>query len=148
MGVLLRIGLVVCELGVLSGWIAAPDGKAVTGCSSTVALNFGNPPTGGAIVAPGEKDCFTFTGTLGDRVRIRIAETSGTLGTQQTLFDLNSTPICGGASKATELNCVLNVAGTTTWTITVQDAAGNRTGNYAIAIQRLNNPVGCTAISS
>ena len=148
MGVLLRIGLVVCVLGVLSGWIAAPEGKAVTGCSSTVALNFGAAPTGGAIVAPGEKDCFTFTGTLGDRVRIRVAKTSGTLGTLQTLFDLNSAPSCGGASKVTELNCSLNVAGTTTWTITVQDAAGTRTGNYAIAIQRLNNPVGCTAISS
>ena len=99
MGVLLRIGLVVCVLGVLSGWIAAPDGKAVTGCSSTVALTFGNPPTGGAIVAAGEKDCFTFTGAAVDHVRIRIAKTSGTLGTLTTLFNPTSAPTCGGASE-------------------------------------------------
>ena len=67
-------------------------------------------------------------------------------GRSQTLFNPSSAAACGGASKATELNCSMNVAGT--WTITVQDAAGTRTGNYAIAIQRLNNPVGCTAISS
>ena len=55
MGVLLRIGLVACVLGVLSGWIAAPDGKAVTGCSSTEALTFGAAPLARSIGAANEK---------------------------------------------------------------------------------------------
>ena len=146
MRVFLRVVLVACVLAVVAGSVAVPKSQAVSGCSSTTALSFGAAPTAASIGAASEKDCFTFTGVAGDRVRIRIAETSGTLGTLQTLFTPSSAASCGGASKATEMNCSITAAGT--WTITVQDAAGNRTGNYRIAIQRLNNPVGCTAISS
>jgi hypothetical protein len=138
--------LVACVLGGAWAWIATPESRAVTGCASTTALSFGAVPTAASIVAAAEKDCFTFTGAVNDRVRIRVDTTSGTLGTLMTLFNPSSSATCGGASKATEINCSINAAGT--WTITVQDAAGTRTGNYRIAIQRLNNPVGCTAISS
>src|SRR2546423_7971453 len=35
-----------------------------------------------------------------------------------------------------------------THTISVEDSSGTNTGNYSIATQRLNNPVGCAGLSS
>src|SRR5262245_15387757 len=122
------------------GGFAAQKSYAAS-CSSTAVIHFGDPPSSGTISPATDVDCYTFTGAASDRVRIRIAETSGTLGALMTLLRPNSSLGCS-QSKALETNCTLDAAGT--WTIQVQDTAGTHTGNYHIAIQRLNSPVGCT----
>ena len=113
---------------------------ASAGCT---ALTFGDPPTSAGIGLPGEQDCFTFTGAVGDRVRVRVAETSGLLQAVTTIVRPSSSVACG-PSNSTEVNCAVNAAGT--WTIRVNDKGGSQTGQYAIALQRTSNPVGCAAL--
>ncbi len=103
-------------------------------------LNFGAAPTARTIAAAGEIDCFTFSGAAGDRVQERPIATSGTLAVAGELVRPNGTTV----SSATCMPCSLDSPGT--YTILVGDSAGTGTGNYALAIQRLNNPVGCTPI--
>ncbi len=76
---------------------------------------------------------------------VRIAETSGTLGTLRDRPPSEPVGRLRPRRRRPRSTALVNAAGT--WTINVQDAAGNRTGNYRIAIQRLNNPLGCTAIT-
>ena len=143
MRLLLRVALVACALSVAYGF-GAPGAKAGGPC---VALNFGDPPSTGSITSSGDVDCFAFTGVVGDRVRVRVAKTSGTLGPLVTVRRPNATVACGPAKATTvELNCTVNAAGV--WAISVEDAAGTHTGNYAIAINTLNSPHGCTALTN
>ena len=105
-----------------------------------VPLTFGAAPTTGTIAAAGELDCFTFSGAAGDRVEERPVKTSGTLTVVGELVRPNGTTVPGTAC----VPCSLDSAGT--YTILVGDSAGTGTGDYALAVQRLNNPVGCTPI--
>jgi hypothetical protein len=57
--------------------------------------------------------------------------------------DVDGGTICP-ASGAQDVTCVTSDTGT--HRILVEDSAGINTGNYTIAIQRLNNPTGCTAL--
>src|SRR5438477_510852 len=86
--------------------------------------------------------CFTFSAAAGDDHRIRVAETSGTLVARVDVVRPDGTTVCGPSSQR---RCQLDAAGT--FRIVVGDNAGAGTGNYKLAIQRLNNPVGCTALA-
>src|SRR5206468_2228314 len=61
------------------------------GCT---ALGFGAPATAGSIGAPAEVDCLTFTGAVGDEVRIRAVPTSDTLAARVVVFRQNGTEEC------------------------------------------------------
>src|SRR5581483_9084001 len=87
--------------------------------------------------------CYQFTGAVADRFRVRVAATSGTLVPRMDIVRPSGTTLCG-PTTAVELTCPVSVAGS--HTIFVSDSAGNHTGDYAIALQRLNNPLGCTAL--
>lgn len=93
-----------------------------------------------SITLAGEIDAFTFTGAAGDRIRVRVIETSGALSTFHEIVRPNGVSLCSTVTG--ELTCLLDSAGI--HTILVRDFSGPDTGNYALYIQRLNSPVGCT----
>jgi hypothetical protein len=115
-----------------------------TGCA---ALGFGGPPTTGTIAVAAENDCFTFAGNAGDRIRVRPTDTSGTLSFQTDVLRPSGTIACENTNSfgsSLEFTCALTVSGT--HTLVLADSAGTHTGNYAVEIQRLNAPVGCTPL--
>src|ERR671931_673604 len=115
--------------------------SAPVGCT---ALTFGAAPTSAGIAAAGEMDCYSFTGTAGDRIRIRVVDISGSMLALQEVVRPNGTTVCGQTS-ATDETCLLDTTGA--HRIIVEDNNGNNTGGYVIAIQKLNAPVGCTALT-
>jgi hypothetical protein len=106
------------------------------GCS---ALAFDASTRTGAIVA-GETECLRFTGAAGHRVRLRLVTPAATLSPLAEVLRPDGTTHCApnGAENQT---CVLDTSGT--HTILVRDVAAN-VGGYSLAVQRLNDPVGCT----
>ena len=136
MKLLLRSALVAFVM------LTATAGEAAAQGSCT-AISYGAPPATG-FVALGEVDCFTFSGAVGNRVRVRVAETSGDLQARTDVRRPAGTSACGPATT-TEVTCTLDAAGT--WTIRVDGADSLQQGNYAIAIQRLNSPVACSTVT-
>jgi hypothetical protein len=133
----LLLGLVL-TLGVLA---LLPSARAQAACS---AIAFGGAPTAASISVAGESDCYTFPGAVGDQIRIRVVETSGSLFLATNVQRPNLTTVCANDFNV-DRTCTLDAAGT--HQINVQDNAGTNTGNYSIVIQRLNGPTGCTALS-
>jgi hypothetical protein len=103
-------------------------------------LSFGAAPESGTISGAGETDCWRFSGAAGDRVRVRAVRTSGALAPQVEV----ASSACSNA-PATEVTCTLATAGSVT--VLVRDAARSQTGGYAISVQRLNDPAGCSALA-
>ena len=108
------------------------------GCAT---LSYATGSTAGALL-PGEAGCWRFTGTRPDRVRIRVVARSSALA-PQFVVDQRGRSTC--PPDAANPTCWLRRDGT--HTIFVTDAAGPGAGDYAIAIQRLNDPVGCTTLA-
>src|SRR5439155_24402446 len=69
---------------------------------------------------------------------------SGTLFPLQEVVRPNGTTRCF-SSGCTDQRCPIDATGT--HTIIVADSGGTNTGDYSIAIQRLNSPTGCTALT-
>jgi hypothetical protein len=114
------------------------------GCT---ALGFGGVPITGTIAMSAEEDCFTFAGNAGDRIRFRPVETSGTFQFESNVLRPSGTVACTnthGLFGSADFTCALTMSGT--HTLVLGDSAGTRTGNYAVVIQRLNAPVGCSAL--
>lgn len=97
-----------------------------------------------SIDSTGETDQITFVGNAGERVRIRVVETSGSLIAYQELRRPNGTTLCGPTSVL-DLTCLLDSTGT--YTIRVFDNNNTDTGGYSLHLLRLNNPVNCSSIS-
>jgi len=112
------------------------------GCLS---LGFGNPPTSASIDAAAEVDCYTFTGTAGDRMRSRAIETSGSLSLMQEIIRPDGATFSCGPTYLDELDCQLPVSGT--YTLLVKDGTGTHTGTYNVILLRLNKPVGCLSLA-
>jgi len=103
-------------------------------------LSFGAAPVTGTISGAGETDCWRFSGAAGDRVRVRAVRSSGSLAAQVEI----ASAACS-AAPAAEVTCTLTTGGSIT--ALVRDAARSQTGAYAISVQRLNGPVGCSALA-
>jgi len=110
------------------------------GCPPIVP--FGSAPLTGSIAVAAEADCIPFDGAAGDRIRVRVVKTAGTLILYVEVLRPDGTTLCGPTTTQ-ELTCLLDTSGT--YTILVRDVSGPNTGSYLISIQRLNNPVGCNA---
>ena len=108
------------------------------GCAT---LSYATGSTAGALL-PGEAGCWRFTGTRPDRVRIRVVARSAALA-PQVVVDQRGRNTC--PPDAANPTCWLRRDGT--HTIFVTDAAGTGAGDYSIALQRLNDPVGCTTLA-
>ena len=70
---------------------------------------------------PGDVDEFTFVGQAGERIRVRVVETSGTLTAFTQLLRPDGTLLC--STTATNLDCTLDQSGT--HTILVSDFGGD-----------------------
>ncbi len=116
-----------------------PTGPGAGFCAPRT-LSYGAAPEQATIAAAGGVGCYRFDGVAGDKVRIRLIPTGGSLDPAVTTGRPG-----GGVSCATttqnDSTCVLDATGV--HSITVADAAGTKTGHYAISLQRLNDPVAC-----
>jgi hypothetical protein len=108
------------------------------------AISHGAAPTAATIASPAEMDCYTFSGVPENEIRVRVAETSGTLVARNDLVRPDGTTVCA-ATTNTDLTCPLDATGT--HTIFVADNAGSQTGDYAIAMRRLDSIGGCTLLT-
>jgi hypothetical protein len=124
-------------------WLAVQRLNNPVGCTP---VGFGDPPVAATISQAAEMDCFTFPGAVGDRVRVRVAEVAGSpLVTSTEVVGPNGTTAVNcPPNNQTEMTCPLDANGS--HTIIVRDQDGRRTGDYWLAVQRLNNPVNCTGV--
>jgi hypothetical protein len=110
------------------------------GCSS---LSYGTTVTAASLATTGETDCWRFTGSGADRVRLRVIDTTGVWSPVAEVLDASGRTVCGPGHGG-DYTCDLDGYGTQSHTILVRDALGTRTGDYRVSIQRLNDPVGCS----
>ena len=98
-------------------------------------LEFGSS-TPGSIRQGGQVDTYSFSGSPGDSVVIRIAKTSGDLWPRITLYDPSGKELKRSySSTTTELSSLLTVSGT--HTLLVDDGyRGTYTGDYSLFAQR------------
>lgn len=104
--------------------LCAPSASPALSCT---AMGFGALPTVGAIGVAAEADCYTFTGAVGDAIRVRVIKTSGTLEPLADIMRPNGTTLCG-TTLNDEFTCTLNAAGL--HTLLIRDFYGTRTGGY------------------
>ena len=80
------------------------------GCTS---IAFGALPLAGSITVAGEVDCYTFAGTVGNTVRVRVIKTSGTFDPLADVVRPNG-QACAAATTVDDFNCAVSSAGTVT----------------------------------
>lgn len=96
-----------------------------------------------AIDGAGDVEQHDFTGAPGERVYARVVRLSGdpTLVPSVSVLDSEGSPACPDVKE-----CVLEVAGR--HTLVVQDGFLKQvTGEYALYLQRRNDPLGCGELS-
>jgi hypothetical protein len=93
-----------------------------------------------SINTPGIKMDFHFDANAGDRVRIRMLDTSGsTFSPIFWLYRPDGTEVCFGyGDSLANANCTLDATGT--FTILAGDNSGLYTGSFNLFLERLNNP--------
>jgi hypothetical protein len=96
-------------------------------------IQFGASPLARSISVAGEVDCYTFAGTVGNQVRVRVIKTSGTLNPLTDLVRPNGTTLCSDPFGG-EFTCQLDATGT--HKILVRDFGGTGTGGYTIRIRK------------
>jgi hypothetical protein len=121
-------------------FLGAPAPASGQACTP---VGYGNPPVGASISTPAEMDCFTVAAGAGDRLQLTIAETSAGFTAFSDIRRPDGSTLC--ASAASPQVCVVDSAGT--HTVLVRDVNGTGTGSYALSVQRLNSPVGCTPLA-
>jgi exo-beta-1,3-glucanase (GH17 family) len=117
-----------------------------------------NPPAGAvpfsysesitaSIESPSELDIYVMDGQGGDKVLLRIS--AGLLAAHVRLYDSEGNELCqGGNIDVTETVC--DLAGEGTYFIALGarvQTLFNRTGNYELYVQRLNNPSNATDVN-
>src|SRR5262249_33126738 len=107
-------------------------------------IAYGDAPVTGSIGAAVETDCYRFSGSNGDKLRLRVVKTSGTMIPLIETVRPDGTTLCG-ATTAQVLTCTLTSNGN--HAVVVRDFVGTSMGGYSLVIQRLNNPVGCASIA-
>ncbi len=105
---------------------------------------FGTPVTA-TFDDPGEVGCYTFTGSAGDRIRLRTIPSAGSVNPVTEVLRPDGTSVCP-LSFADDLTCTLDVSGK--HTVLVRDAAGAGagTGTVELGLERLNDPSSCPSI--
>jgi len=102
-----------------------------------------------AISTAGEVDTLTFSAQAGDLVLVRMSATSGNLDPHIRLNDTDgATTLCSAydySGDAEIATCTLPASGT--YTLLAADYGNTDTGNYALYLQRLNNPVDPIALA-
>jgi hypothetical protein len=112
-----------------------------------------NPLAFGTLINAGidagaEMDVYSFELTTNDQLMIHLARLSGDLDPQFELFNSAGTSVCdnytyGNFTK--DDDCAINASGR--YTLMVDDSGNLNTGNYTLAVQRLNNPGAATPLA-
>lgn len=122
--------------------------QRLNGAGNTSPLDAGQTATGSILIAA-EMDAYTFAGTAGDRVVIRMGTSNGTLRSQLRLYRSDGVKVCEGGNPyglAGEIGtCVLSQSGT--YMLLVSNASDVRTGTYGLSIQRVTQPANATNLS-
>ena len=95
----------------------------------------------------GETEIFTFNGTIGDRIYIRMRDAETPIDACFTLLDPAGNVIddpCGNGGIVYIKDYQLTMDGT--YQIITKDAGDNDTGNYGLALMKLNSPSYATPI--
>jgi len=104
--------------------------------SGAASISFGTTKSG-QISLPTEMDAYTFSGTAGDYVMVRMSVTSGDLASRFYVYKPDGSELCNQASLGgtAEESCTLPVSGT--YTILVGDYwTGTGSGQYELYIAR------------
>jgi hypothetical protein len=113
--------------------------------TGALSLPFGQTQTG-SLSSAAQSNTYTFNANSGDELDFTMARTSGSLAPKIRLYNpdgtLNAFANPGNCNGATvEMNTVaLSMTGT--YTVLVGDCSDTQVGNYAIYVQRINNPSG------
>ena len=91
----------------------------------------------GTISVPGEEGCYSFGGLAGDRVRVSVVVTSGTLVAVQEVRRPDGTVLCTASGS---VDCTLDATGL--HTIVVRDSSGTATGAYDMTLTCLTPACG------
>jgi hypothetical protein len=145
---------------------------ATTGTYSVVARDNGNDDTGdysihlqclnnpagasgitysqtlsGSLTQAAETDAFTFAGSAGQMIITRMSDSSGTFTPRIRLIDSDGTQVTSiHANEVAEIN-QFELPQTGTYALLVMDNGGTQWGDYHLHLQRLDPPIGATAIS-
>lgn len=101
-----------------------------------------------SISSAGEKDSYTFSATVNDKVAIQMVRTSTGLDPYIELFDSSGSAIT--SAYETSGNYVIlstTITGSGTYKITISDFGNDETGNYTITWQKVNDPCNVTDLS-
>jgi hypothetical protein len=121
-----------------------PATQAPAGCPATMA--FGETILCSLSVT-GDTGSFTFTATAGDRVIVRMGRRSSGLNPRVQLVAPDATILCQAYSYgdvADIAECLLPSSGT--YTLLASNYNSTATGNYSLALQRLNTPVSASTL--
>jgi cell wall-associated NlpC family hydrolase len=101
-----------------------------------------------AIDVVAEVDTFSFNGSVGDALLIRVSRVSNTLQPWLRIYDPNGLKTCEGyAERFVEIGCTLPRSGVFTISVSDSSAPRDKTGNYRLYLQRLNNPGRFTSVN-
>jgi hypothetical protein len=123
-----------------------------SGCSALgtpAAWSFEGSRTDGAISAPQNAQCFTFSRTLGEadgRYWFRAVRSSGALSPRWAVYGPSGNEECGGGDNSAASACSLLGAGQ--YVLVVADSSETQSGTYFATAKRLSEPAGCGALSS
>lgn len=101
-----------------------------------------------SLSATGEKDSFTFTPTVNDKIAVQVVPTSGGIDPYIELYDSAGSSVGSNfdtSSKYVIFNTTISAAGA--YKIVVSDYGNDETGNYTVTWQKVNDPCNVTSIS-
>ncbi len=144
-----------CSKGFEDVTVANPNGMdtLVDGFNYNVDIKYSDIVSE-TITPVGDQDSFTFKGTLGDQLWIRMKPLTGGIEAALWVLRPDGTTLCsqaasGGNSGLLTLDvadgCTLDVTGT--HTVVVADSGGNESGDYEMLLQRRNPMAGTEAIN-
>lgn len=102
----------------------------------------------GAIDTPSDLDQYTFEAQAGDRISLRLSDSSIFLDSSFSILDPNNqelTRVTGGSASAISENLEITEAGT--YTVSIFDNGADNTGDYNFTLESINNPGDVTSIS-
>jgi hypothetical protein len=111
------------------------------------SISFGQTQTG-TISAAAQSNSYTLGGTVNDVVDFTMVTTSGSLVPKISLYTpagklLSSSNPYACEGSTVEMNTV-QIPATGTYTVDASDCSSTNTGDYALYVQRTNNPGGAT----
>ena len=113
--------------------------------TNATAINYDDVVVG-AIAAITEHEAYTIDGVSGDIIRFDLAKTSGNYEPAITIYRPDGTRLCGDSTifDGLTLECTVDVNGT--YLVLIGERGINATGNFALYLQRLNNPSNANSI--